>query len=144
MIRRDSIWRLVGMLAVGAAAGSSLLHRGVLTAHAGGPASALEVVIGLASFALASWGVLLLIHGARLHDAWADRRHRAGLQRDSVRSAGADKELVPTALAADPGEVVGGKAAIAMMLGDRAIGAAAARRRDSAPVPRGTSTRPVS
>lgn len=46
--------------------GTTLLHRSIYLAARHGPAQVLELALGLTSFILASIGVLLLIHGARL------------------------------------------------------------------------------
>lgn len=66
----DVGWRFGGVVACVAAGGTSLLHREVLAARGGGPATGAEVVLGLLSFLLASLGVLLLIHGAALRRGW--------------------------------------------------------------------------
>ena len=71
-------WRCAGVVALAAAWLSSLAHRTVLDASRAGPATALETLLGLATFILASLGVLLLIHGRRLfHDAARPRARQA-------------------------------------------------------------------
>ncbi|WHO38321.1 hypothetical protein PMI04_017445 [Sphingobium sp. AP49] len=83
MTRRDLAWRGLGLLLVGAAAGSSLLHR-ALTLY--GPATTpLEMALAPASFTFASLGILLLCHGARLRDGWRRDLDRRQAQRDGHR-----------------------------------------------------------
>ena len=83
MTRRDLAWRGLGLLLVGAATGSSLLHR-ALTLD--GPASApLEMALALASFSFASLGILLLCQGVRLRDGWRRDLDRRQAQRDGHR-----------------------------------------------------------
>ncbi len=78
---RDIVWRLSGIAFFAAAAGSSLIHRHVLSLEAKRAASALEMGLGLTSFVLASLGVLLMIHGAGLRDTWGPRDDRRARQR---------------------------------------------------------------
>ena len=70
MNRTGLLWRLAGVISVTAAWGTSLLHRTVLDARIGGPPSLWEWVLGLLSFALASFGAILLINGAHLREGW--------------------------------------------------------------------------
>ncbi len=88
MTRRDLAWRLAGMALLGGAGGTSLVHRHVLAAAANRPASAIEIGLGLASFILASFGMLLIINGPHLRDEWRARRigarqHGAGQPEDT-------------------------------------------------------------
>ena len=58
--------RLIGLVLLATAGGTSLIHRSIYLAARHGPAQVLELALGLLSFMLASTGVLLLIHGAAL------------------------------------------------------------------------------
>ena len=58
--------RLLGLLLLFASGGTTLIHRSVYMAARHGPATAAELAASLATFMLASAGMLLLIHGARL------------------------------------------------------------------------------
>lgn len=83
MTKRDIIWRVIGAFAIGGAGGTSLLHREVSLATAGASPALAELLLGLSSFVLASVGVLLLIHGARLHE---NRRQEPGFARAPNKS----------------------------------------------------------
>ena len=105
MIRRKLGWRMGGAALFAAACGSSFMHRQVLASAAGQPASAMEMGLGLASFILASLGMLLMVRGARLSGAWRkelDRRHEKrarNAERVSVydRAAGTRRGDAPDA-----------------------------------------------
>ncbi|MBY9064926.1 hypothetical protein K7957_18475 [Sphingomonas yunnanensis] len=58
--------RLLGVLLLAAATGTSLLHRAVYETVATGPAHPAEFALGLVSFLLATGGILLLVHGRKL------------------------------------------------------------------------------
>ena len=58
--------RLVGAMLVAASVASTLAHRSVYEAAYRGPAQLAEYALGLATFMLASTGILLLVHGGRL------------------------------------------------------------------------------
>jgi hypothetical protein len=58
--------RLLGVLLLAAATGTSLLHRAVYEMVATGPAHPAEFALGLVSFLLATGGILLLVHGGKL------------------------------------------------------------------------------
>lgn len=70
MNRRDILHRLAGVVVLLGAGASTLVHREVWRDHASGPASGLEAALGLLTFGLASFGILLFIGGARLRDGW--------------------------------------------------------------------------
>jgi hypothetical protein len=107
MIINDLLWRGSGLIALGVAALSGLMHRAVLEAHSQGPASAWELVLGLTSFAAASLGVLLLLHGRRLF-------------RDDAQTL--------TSKAAVSDHFSDSRCAMAAMLADKAIARARQRR----------------
>jgi hypothetical protein len=88
-----------------------MLHRAVLAGAVRGTPSAWEMVLGLLSFAFASVGLLLLIHGARLFD---DPRRR--------------RRMVPRSADHDPWPGIDGREGVASMLAERAIAAAQVRR----------------
>jgi hypothetical protein len=92
LTKRDILWRLSGLVLFAAAAGSSLIHRHVLSLTANHAASAVEMGLGLTSFVLASFGVLLMMPGAALRDRWVSERttrprvrtgHRGGHPEDA-------------------------------------------------------------
>lgn len=56
----------MGVLLILASCGTTLLHRAIWTAARHGPAQAAEMGLALATFVLASIGVLLAFHGAKL------------------------------------------------------------------------------
>jgi hypothetical protein len=58
--------RLVGVLLLAASGISTLVHRAVYQATRQGPPQLAELGLGLLTFMLASAGILLVIHGARL------------------------------------------------------------------------------
>lgn len=58
--------RLIGVLLILASCGTTLVHRAIWTAARHGPAQAAEMGMALTSFVLASLGMLLIIHGAKL------------------------------------------------------------------------------
>lgn len=66
MSKRGCIVRLSGLAWIGAACGTSLLHRRVLAGAVHGPATLGEMGLGLVSFVLASVGALLMINGPAL------------------------------------------------------------------------------
>lgn len=76
MAGRDLVWRLAGAALLAGAGGTSLVHRQVLAAAADRPASAIEMALALASFVLAGAGIVMILTGARLRDAW--RAGRSG------------------------------------------------------------------
>lgn len=93
MTRRDLRWRLAGAILLAAAGGSSLLNRHV-AAGAGQPAP-IETVLGLASFLLASLGILLLINGPRLRDKWRDECADVDRSAPYIRSRGSRRRSSP-------------------------------------------------
>jgi hypothetical protein len=130
MNRRDILHRLAGVALVLGAGASTLLHREVWLAHASGPATGLEAVLGLLTFALASLGILLVIGGARLRDGWkrdCDRAARRREQRVKPDQGTVDAEAEHRrimAAAVDSMAFAGGRAAIATFLVMRARQAA--------------------
>jgi hypothetical protein len=60
--------RFTGVLLLAASGGTTLLHRSTYQAAAQGSAQVAEMGIGLLTFLLASAGVLMLIHGAKLFE----------------------------------------------------------------------------
>jgi hypothetical protein len=58
--------RLLGLILLAASWASTIVHRGVYEAARQGPAQAIEFGLSLATFVLATTGVLLMIHGAKL------------------------------------------------------------------------------
>jgi hypothetical protein len=82
MNHRDMMHRLTGLVFMAGAGASTLVHRQVWQAHASGPASAMEAILGLLTFFLASLGLLLTINGCRLHDGWKHDCERAVQQRE--------------------------------------------------------------
>lgn len=93
MLRPDLAWRMRGAALFAAACGSSFMHRQVLASAAGQPASALEMGLGLASFILASLGMLLIVQGAHLSGTWGkelDHRHEK-LARNAERVSVSDR-----------------------------------------------------
>lgn len=111
---RDLAWRCSGFLAFGMAAGAASLHRAVLAVTVNGPPSAWEMVLGLLSFAFASLGLLLLLHGAQL---FADPRvnRRVGFRPECAERSDVE-----------------GREAVARALAERAIAAAQSRHQASA------------
>lgn len=63
---RDPWPRAAGACLLLASVGSTLVHRQIYEATQGGPAQLSEFATGLLTMALASVGVLLLIHGSKL------------------------------------------------------------------------------
>lgn len=64
----DVASRLLGVLLLAGSCGSSLIHRSVYEAARHGSARAIEFGLGLLTFVLASAGLLLVFHGARLFE----------------------------------------------------------------------------
>lgn len=58
--------RVLGLALLACSGASTLVHRGVYEAAQHGPAQAAEFGLALLTFLLASAGLLLLVHGARL------------------------------------------------------------------------------
>ena len=58
--------RLLGVILLVAATGTSLLHRAVYDVVRTGPAHPAEFALGLLCFLLATCGILLLVHGKKL------------------------------------------------------------------------------
>lgn len=81
--------RLGGLLLLAASAGTTLLHRSTYEAASQGPAQVAELGFALATFMLASTGILLLIHGPKLFVREHNRaRHRRNLSKlDMLRDA---------------------------------------------------------
>lgn len=84
--------RLSGLLLLVASAGTTLVHRSLWEVNRQGPAQPAEFGIALATFMLASVGVLLLIYGGRLFprraaEQAAEQRHRDITSRLRPRSA---------------------------------------------------------
>ena len=104
--------RIAGVACLVTAAGSTALHRAVYEGAKHGPAQLGELALGLLSFACASLGVLLILHGAKL---W-----RRGPVR-TVADAG-DRHGAPE-----------GRHGVAVVLVDRALAVAFARRAKSLP-----------
>lgn len=71
--------RLLGVLLIVAATGTSLLHRAVYETVATGPAHPAEFALGLASFLLATFGILLLVHGRKLLEPAPQARPQSAL-----------------------------------------------------------------
>lgn len=115
--KRDILWRISGVALVAAAAGSSLIHRHVLSLEANHAASALEMGLGLTSFVLASLGVLLMIHGAGLRDKWVLERSTHALRPEQTAGhrAGHPGDFEHL----DPAASGSGREAIAAMLVQR-------------------------
>lgn len=65
--------RLLGVVLLVCSGGSTLVHRSVYEAARHGPAQIAEFGLGLLTFILASTGLLLLIHGAKLFKSAPDR-----------------------------------------------------------------------
>ncbi|WP_342659293.1 hypothetical protein NPJ82_17805 (plasmid) [Sphingomonas sp. NY01] len=65
--------RLLGVVLLVCSGGSTLVHRSVYKAARHGPAQVAEFGLGLLTFILASTGLLLLIHGAKLFKSAPDR-----------------------------------------------------------------------
>ena len=72
--------RLLGVLLLVCSGGSTLIHRSVFEAVRHGPAQAAEFGLGLLTFILASTGILLLIHGAKLFKPAPERLRREALR----------------------------------------------------------------
>ena len=104
--------RIAGVACLVAAAGSTALHRAVYESAKHGPAQLGELALGLLSFACASLGVLLILHGANL---W--RRGPMRTEPDAGDRHGAPE----------------GRHGVAVVLADRALAAAFARRAKSLP-----------
>lgn len=75
--------RLTGLLLLGASGGTTLLHRTQYEAAQYGPPQLAELGLGLATFMLASTGVLMLIHGSNLFERKHDR-HRCRTKRSKL------------------------------------------------------------
>lgn len=67
MVFPNLLWQLGGVLAIAGAVAASLVHREVYIRNISSPASPWEAALALVSFLLASYGILLLIYGRRLH-----------------------------------------------------------------------------
>ena len=104
--------RIAGVASLVAAAGSTALHRAVYEGAKHGPTQLGELALGLLSFACASLGVLLILHGAGL---W-----RGGPAR-------------PLGETGDRHGLSEGRHGVAAVLADRALAATVARRAKSFP-----------
>ena len=82
--------RFAGVLVLLAAAGSIVLTREAGFVHASGSLTGLEAVFGLLSFVMASLGMLLVIGGTRLRDAWTRDWERAARQRRKRKAVACD------------------------------------------------------
>ncbi len=69
--------RLLGVVLLGCSGESTLVHRSVSEAARHGPAQAAEFGLALLTFILASTGMLLLVHGAKLFKPAPDRLRSA-------------------------------------------------------------------
>lgn len=90
MKRRDVLHRLVGVAILLGAGASTLLHREVWLAHASEPATGLEAALALLTFAMASFGLLLVIGGAKPRDGWVRDCDRATRRREQRAKPGED------------------------------------------------------
>ena len=105
MNRRDLLHRLIGVAALLAAGEAAPWHRQMWNTHAAGPASGLEAALGIMILMLASLGMLLLIHGAKLRDGWVRDCARAAARREArpIKGRGArakDEQAREMAIAA--------------------------------------------
>lgn len=79
--------RLPGAVLLACSGGSTLVHRSVYEAAQRGAAPVAEFGLGLLTFTLASTGILLLVHGAKLFKPVADHADGTDLRaRDKFRS----------------------------------------------------------
>jgi hypothetical protein len=111
--------RLVGLALLAASGGTTLVHRTIYEAARHDAARLAELAIGLLTFLLASAGMLMLIHGARLFEG---RPCGEAAKPASARDASVD----PLGSAADACDTRRG---VALLQARGAIGAA--RRRTS-------------
>lgn len=131
MNRRDILHRLAGVAIILGAGASTLLHREVWLAHASGPATGLEAALGLLTFVLANFGLLLVIGGSKLRDGWkcdCDRAARRREQCSKPDKGTSDRDAEDhriLAAAMDPMAFAGSRAAMATFLVMRARQAAA-------------------
>lgn len=134
MNRRDILHRLAGVAIMVGAGGSTLLHREVWLAHASGAATGLEAALGLLTFVLASFGLLLVVGGSKLRDGWKRDCDRAARRREQCAKPDMgtfDREAEDhriMAAAMDPMVFAGGRAAVATFLVMRARQAVAQSR----------------
>ena len=123
---RDLRHRFAGVLVLLAAAGSIVLTREAGFVHASGSLTGLEAVFGLLSFVMASLGMLLVIGGTRLRDAWKrdwgravrQRRKRKAVACDVATADAAGQNLHAAAgvIAPEAMAYAGGRAALATFL----------------------------
>lgn len=136
MTRRDILHRMAGVVALLGAGASTVLHREVWLAHASGPATGLEAALGLATFVLASLGLLLVLGGSRFRDGWKRNGERAARRREqrngertarrreqrvrsrqgAVEDAEAENRRIMADAAIDPAALASGRAALATFL----------------------------
>lgn len=114
--------RLAGLALLTVSGGTTLLHRAMIEAAGPGPAQAAEFAVGLLTFVLASTGILLLIHGAKVFEsdrepAPAERRHSRPADHHVVA------EPVPPIR-----EALDTRQGVALILARQAMAAAARRR----------------
>lgn len=120
--------RLVGALLLLAASGSTLLHRHIYEAARHGPPRLEEFAVGLLTFVLASTGVLLLLHGAKLL-----RPATASARPDARERSRRTSEVRRLLVAGAPEAVLlDSRRGVAMILAYRALDSAAERRAPSA------------
>jgi hypothetical protein len=93
--------RLLGVVLLACSAGSTLVHRGVYEAARHGPSQVAEFGLGLLTFILASTGILLLIHGARLFKPVEERVDRKGLGAQTAFRSRLEVPITPQGRAFD-------------------------------------------
>lgn len=93
--------RLLGVVLLGCSGGSTLVHRSVYEAARHGPAQAVEFGLALLTFILASTGILLLIHGAKLFKPAPDRLRGEDLRARTAFRSRLEAPITPQGRAFD-------------------------------------------
>jgi len=86
---------------LGCSVGSTLLHRSAYEAARHGPAQVAEFGLALLTFILASTGILLLIHGAKLFKPAPERLRGEDLRARTAFRSGLEAPITPHGRAFD-------------------------------------------
>ena len=124
--------RLIGLLLLLASGGTTLVHRSIWEGAKHGPAQAAEFGIALATFMLASIGMLLVIHGGKLFARTKLDRGASGRRRERDLVAGFLQPVEPG------GRTLDTRHGVARLQAVRAIDAA---RSPSSPPPKAPALR---
>lgn len=93
--------RLLGVVLLGCSGGSTLVHRSVYEAARHGPAQTAEFGLALLTFILASTGMLLMVHGAKLFKPAPSRLRSSEQRAQSAFRSSLEAPITPQGRAFD-------------------------------------------